>query len=67
MPGDDVGQTVLVTVDDTASLNTTTNADGIKVLRVDVKVTGPGGVSVMLSSYRTNYACNTATDTECKP
>lgn len=63
------GYTVQVTVDNAASLNGTTNADGIKVLRVDVTVTGPGGASVTLSGYRTNYECNSAAalDPECKP
>jgi len=59
---------VQVAVDNAASLNGTTNADGIKVLRVDVTVTGPGGASVTLSGYRTNYECNSAAalNPECK-
>lgn len=37
----------------------------IRVLRVDVTVTGPGGVSFALTGYRTNYNCFNAVDAGC--
>jgi MSHA pilin protein MshD len=43
------------------------NTGAIRVLRVDVTVTGQGGASVTLSGYRTNYECNAAADPGCKP
>lgn len=43
------GYTVSVTVDPAASLN------GTPAERVQVDVAGPGGVSVTMSGYRTNY------------
>lgn len=48
------------------TLNGTDNSGFIRVLRVDVRVTGPGNVGVALSAYRTNYACDTG-GAECKP
>ena len=49
------------------ALNGVDNAGAVRVLRVDVTVTGPGSNSATLSGYRTNYECNTAGDAECKP
>lgn len=60
---------VTVTRDNTVNLNGLTNgpaANEIRVIRVDVAVTGPASQSVTLSGYRTNYQCNISTDTECK-
>ncbi len=40
----------------------------IRVLRVDVTVTGPGGARVVLTGYRTNYPCNaTLAPGQCRP
>jgi len=53
-----------------AALGSLNNADGtIRVLRVDVTVTGPGNTSITLSGYRANYECNSAADpgNQCKP
>src|SRR4051812_3866522 len=53
------------------TLGTINNIGAIRVLRVDVTVTGPAGISVSLSGYRTNYACNPSGTpeqiAECKP
>ena len=38
-----------------------------RVLQVDVTVTHPANVGVVLTGYRTNYQCNLAGDAECKP
>jgi MSHA pilin protein MshD len=43
------------------------NTGAIRVMRVDVTVTGPASVGVALTGYRTNYQCNLAGDAECKP
>lgn len=63
--------TVQVTVANAGvTLNGLVNGGGateIRVLRVDVTADGPGGISVTLSGYRTNYECNTGGDPECKP
>lgn len=48
------------------TLNGTDNTGFVRVLRVDVTVTGPGNVSVALSAYRTNYECDSG-GAECKP
>lgn len=37
----------------------------IRVLRVLVTVTGPGGTSIPLTGYRTDYDCNWVTGTGC--
>ena len=65
---------VVVTVDSSApptvgapDLNGLNNTGAIRVLRVDVTVTGPANVGVVLTGYRTNYQCNLAGDAECKP
>ncbi len=68
---------VTVTRDNTVNLNGLTNgpaADEIRVLRVDVTVTAPGGVIVLLAGYRTNYRCQATipdtiptTDNQCRP
>lgn len=53
-----------------ATLGSVNNADGtIRVLRVDVSVTGPGNTSITLTGYRTNYECDSsaAPGNQCKP
>jgi MSHA pilin protein MshD len=50
-----------------ATLGALDNASVIRVLRVDVTVTGPNSTSVTLSGYRTNYECHTLGDSGCKP
>jgi MSHA pilin protein MshD len=58
--------TVTVTVANAGvSLNGIDNTGFLRVLRVDVTVTGPGGTSITATSYRTNYECDTG-GTECK-
>jgi MSHA pilin protein MshD len=42
------------------------NTGAVRVLRVDVTVSGPAGTAVTLSGYRTNYNCNAAADPGCK-
>ena len=62
------GYTATVTVTHSgATLGTLNNASVIRVLRVDVTVTGPGNTSITLSGYRANYECNASGDSECKP
>ncbi|HEX6829363.1 MAG TPA: hypothetical protein VF104_10335, partial [Burkholderiales bacterium] len=40
----------------------------IRVLRVDVTVTGPAGTSLVLTGYRSNYQCNaTLAPGKCRP
>jgi MSHA pilin protein MshD len=57
--------TVSVTVDSaTQNLNGLTNSS--VVLRIDVTVTGPNGVSIRLSGYRTNYNCSTGAEPGCR-
>ncbi|MEW6352727.1 MAG: prepilin-type N-terminal cleavage/methylation domain-containing protein [Pseudomonadota bacterium] len=55
----------------TASISTLTNSfpTEIRVLQVDVTVTNSQfpELSIPLTGYRTNYNCNVATDTGCKP
>ena len=52
--------TVLVKVENSGvSLGAINNTGAIRVLRVDVTVTGPGNTSVTMSGFRTNYECNT--------
>ena len=62
---------VQVTVADSGvslnGLDNTTPTSQIRVLLVTVSVAGPGGVSVTLNAYRTNYECNTTGDPGCKP
>jgi MSHA pilin protein MshD len=60
---------VTVTRDNTVTLNGLTNgaaANEIRVLRVDVTVTGPNKANAALSGYRTNYNCNVTSDPGCK-
>jgi MSHA pilin protein MshD len=62
------GYTATVTVTHAgATLGALDNATVIRVLRVDVTVTGPADTSITLTGYRTNYECNASGDTECKP
>ena len=53
------------------SLGTLTNDYGsgfIRVLRVDVEVTGPGDAVARLTGYRTNYTCNATIGPDlCRP
>lgn len=53
------------------SLGTLTNNYGsgfIRVLRVDVTVTGPGNAVARLTGYRTNYTCNATIGPDlCRP
>lgn len=68
----DYTASVVVTRNATVDLNGLTNTiagppnDVIRVLRVDVTVTGPGGTSVKLTGYRTNYNCDVLADPGCK-
>lgn len=39
----------------------------IRVLRVDVTVTGPNGTSTVLTGYRTDYDCVILTGVNCRP
>jgi len=61
---------VVSVVNSGVTLGSIDNSGAIRVLRVDVTVTGPGGTSVTLSGYRANYACNPsgtpAQQAECK-
>ncbi len=60
---------VTVTTNNTVNLNGLTNgpaADEIRVLRVDITVTGPDNAIATLSGYRTNYECNASGDAGCK-
>lgn len=43
------------------------NSGVLRVLRVDVRVQGPGTMALMLTGYRTNYNCNAAGDAACEP
>jgi MSHA pilin protein MshD len=59
---------VLVKVENSGvTLGAINNTGAIRVLRVDVTVTGPAGISVTLSGFRTNYECNTGAEPACKP
>jgi MSHA pilin protein MshD len=53
------------------SLGTINNTSAIRVLRIDVTVSLQGAPAVVLSAYRTNYACNptgtAAQQAECVP
>src|SRR4051812_11222923 len=53
------------------ALGAINNAGAIRVLRVDVTVSLQGAPAIVLSAYRTNYACNpagtAAQQAECKP
>lgn len=63
--------TVTVTWDDTVTLGPAdsqiSNSGVLRVLRVDVRVQGPGTMALMLTGYRTNYNCNATGDAACKP
>jgi MSHA pilin protein MshD len=59
--------TVSVTVDSAGPvLGTIDNAGAVRVLRVDVTVTGPNNVTSRLSGYRTNYNCQAGADPGCR-
>ena len=58
---------VSVTVSNSGvTLNNINNTGALRVLRVDVTVTGPNSTSITLSGYRTNYNCNASGDPGCK-
>lgn len=65
------GYSVTVTVTSAGvSLDNISNAvpplpNLVRLLRVDVLVTGPGGTRITLSGYRTDYDCNWVTGTNC--
>lgn len=68
--------TVTVTVEPKATNDAVTlgpadsqinNSGVLRVLRVDVRVQGPGTMALMLTGYRTNYNCNATGDAACKP
>lgn len=68
--------TVTVTVEPKATNDAVTlgpagsqisNTGVLRVLRVDVRVQGPGTMALMLTGYRTNYNCNATGDAACKP
>jgi MSHA pilin protein MshD len=67
------GYTVTVAVTSAgAVLGTISNAGPpgpglVRLLRVDITVTGPAGTSVPLTGYRTDYGCNWTTGTGCHP
>lgn len=56
-----------VTGDGTVTLNNINNTGAVRVLRVDVTVTGPADTTVRLAGYRTNYNCYNVGDTGCRP
>ena len=41
------------------------NTTVLRLLRVDVRVQGPGATDLTLTGYRTNYNCNSVSDTAC--
>ena len=49
------------------TLGSLSNASVIRVLRVDVTVTGPASTSITLTAYRANYECNASGDAGCMP
>lgn len=63
--------TVTVTGDATVTLGPAAsqinNTGVLRVLRVDVRVQGPGATDMTLTGYRTNYNCNAGGDAACKP
>jgi MSHA pilin protein MshD len=61
------GYTAIVAVTSAGvTLNGLNNASVIRVLQVDVTVTGPGS-TITLTGYRANYECNAAGDPGCVP
>lgn len=58
---------VTVAGDAAVALNTINNTGAVRVLRIDVKVTEPGGTSLVVTGYRTNYNCFNAADAGCRP
>jgi MSHA pilin protein MshD len=62
------GYTALVSVTSAGvTLNGLDNSSVIRVLKVDVTVTGPGSTSITLTGYRTNYECNASGNPGCVP
>ena len=49
------------------TLGSLNNASVIRVLQVDVTVSGPGSTSATLTGYRANYECNASGDPGCAP
>lgn len=58
---------VTVKGDSTVTLNNINNIGAVRVLRVDVVVTGPLDTMASLTGYRTNYNCYNAADAGCRP
>lgn len=63
----DYNVAVTVKRDSSVTLNTINNISAIRVLRVDVVVTGPLSTTVALSGYSTNYNCYNPGDDGCRP
>jgi MSHA pilin protein MshD len=62
------GYTAAVSVTSSGvTLNGLDNSSVIRVLKVDVTVTGPGSTTITLTGYRTNYECNVSGDPGCVP
>ena len=63
--------TVTVTGDATVTLGPASsqinNTGVLRVLRVDVRVQGPGATDMTLTGYRTNYNCNATGNAACMP
>jgi len=49
------------------TLGSLNNSSVIRVLQVDVTVTGPASTSITLTGYRANYECNASGDPGCVP
>lgn len=62
---------VTVTGDATVTLGPASsqinNTGVLRVLRVDVRVQGPGATDMTLTGYRTNYNCNATGNAACMP
>ena len=49
------------------TLGSLNNVSVIRVLQVDVTVTGPASTSITLTGFRANYECNASGDPGCVP
>lgn len=63
----DYNISVEVQGDETVELHNIDNIGAVRLLRVDVTVTGPLETMISLSGYRTNYNCYSAADDGCRP
>jgi MSHA pilin protein MshD len=62
------GYTAAVAVTSTGvTLGSLNNTGAIRVLRVDVTITGPDATTISLTGFRTNYQCNAPADPGCVP